>query len=53
MSSFHGYDERGAGLAPLADVKLPMSKAILLIGGLSALCWAVLTSIVMALWAAV
>jgi hypothetical protein len=51
MRTFHRVEERRAGRAPLTETedRLPPGQSIAVIAGLSALCWAVLISIVMAL----
>ena len=54
MSSFHGADEGRASpeLARDKRHRLPVGQAALVIAGLSALCWAVLIALVVAVWSA-
>ena len=49
MPNFHGFEEGRVGLAPSTDVRLPVWQSLLLIAVLSALCWAALIYVVMAL----
>ncbi len=55
MSSFHPANERGATLQRTtgAEGRLPPGRALLVIGALSALSWAVLIALFMALRAIV
>jgi len=55
MSTFHHVEERRAGLRPPADAKnrLSLRQSAIVILGLSALCWGVLISAVVALRASV
>lgn len=54
MSSFHGADDGRASPRLVRDKgrRLPVGQAVLVIAGLSALCWAILIAIVMVAWSA-
>ena len=51
MSTFHRVDQRRArpGLPIETEDRLPVGQSVVVIAGLSALAWAVLISIVLAL----
>ena len=51
MSTFHRVDQRRTRLGPPTDteVRLPRGQAVVVIAGLSALSWAVVIAIVVAI----
>jgi hypothetical protein len=55
MSTFHRVDERRAKLRPPTETvsRLPLGQSLVVIAGLSALSWAVLIALFMALRAIV
>jgi hypothetical protein len=53
MSTFHRVEQKQARLPPSTEARLPLAQSAVVIVSLSALSWAVLISIVMALRAVV